>query len=166
MQMEGNFMKPFLPEKLKASTDIWPISGHSGTCGHMRAHVAQFGCVLLYAAHVRESTCRRVHPYARINERITRAEMNLQLLTKPGYTYEFELFCNSATKKRNPDFGEDFYLCTMISKTTLKFVSGPSHILHGCCKTKHDYYRSPRAGLLDSPTDSVYLVFMLLTTNV
>ena len=45
---------------------------------------------------------------------------------------------------------EDFYLRTMLSKTALKFISGPFHILHGCCKTMHDHYRPPTARFLNS----------------
>ena len=39
-------------------------------------------------------------------------------------------------EKRNFDLDMDFYLHTMIKKTAFKFISDPSHILHGCHMTK------------------------------
>ena len=39
----------------------------------------------------------------------------------------------------------DFYLRIMIKKTAFKFISDPSHILHGCYKTKRFYYQMARA---------------------
>ena len=43
---------------------------------------------------------------------------------------------NGQFKKRNFDLDMDFYLHTMIKKTVFKFISDPSHIFHGCYKTK------------------------------
>ena len=84
----------------------------------------------------------------------------IRSLIKPVFTYNFELWCNSATEqqinrmtgqfnKRNFDLDMDFYLLTMIKKTATKFISDPSHILQGCYKTKHFYYQMPKAAPLD-----------------
>ena len=64
-------------------------------------------------------------------------------------------------KKRNFDLDMDFYLRTMIKKTAFKFISDPSHILHGCYKTKRFYYQMPRAALLDPQTVLFHLVSTL-----
>ena len=64
----------------------------------------------------------------------------IRSLIKPVFTYNFELWYNSATKKQinrmtgqfkegNFDLDMDFYLRIMIKKTAFKFISDPSHIL-------------------------------------
>ena len=84
----------------------------------------------------------------------------IRSLIKSVFTYNFELWCNSATKKqinmmtgkfkkRNFDVDMDFYLCTMIRKTAFKFISDPSHILHGRYKTKRFDHQMLRAASLD-----------------
>ena len=96
----------------------------------------------------------------------------IRSLIKPVFTYNFELWCNSATKKqinrmtgqfekRNFDLEMDFYLHTTIKKTDFKFISNPSQILHGCYKTQRFYYQMPRAAPPDFRTVLFQLVFAL-----
>ena len=67
MQMDGNFIKPFLPENLKASLDIWLNCGHRqahvGTCEHMWPRAGMRSCipVMCMKAHAGMYTHMHAH---------------------------------------------------------------------------------------------------------